>query len=170
MEQYIHYKIAIVSDTHGNWKRAVEEIQKELGITHFVFLGDYARDGEAIAEALEIPAYIVRGNCDNMSDGLAEQNISLGEWKIFICHGDRYGVKSGLQNIYYRGEELGADFVLYGHTHISVYEPGNVTLINPGSLSERNFLMKNASWGILTLSAEKNENFFVKYEKKTCQT
>ena len=44
MEQY---KIAIVSDTHGNWKKALEEMRKETGITHFVFLGDHAKDGEA---------------------------------------------------------------------------------------------------------------------------
>ena len=46
------YKIAIVSDTHGNWQKALEEIEKEENITHFVFLGDYAKDGTAIANVL----------------------------------------------------------------------------------------------------------------------
>ncbi|MBQ2775934.1 MAG: metallophosphoesterase family protein, partial [Peptococcaceae bacterium] len=74
MEQY---KIAIVSDTHGNWKKALEEMRKETGITHFVFLGDHAKDGEAIAGMLDIPSYIVRGNCDYSSDGVEEQIIQL---------------------------------------------------------------------------------------------
>ena len=171
MEQY---KIAIVSDTHGNWKKALEEMRKETGITHFVFLGDHAKDGEAIAGMLDIPSYIVRGNCDYSSDGVEEQVIQIGDWRFLICHGHRYQVKETLQTIYYRGLELGVDFVLYGHTHIAVYEPDTVTLINPGSMSEGNILMRNASWGLLTLPVEKlkekNENFFGKYEKKTCQT
>ena len=63
------YKIAIVSDTHGNWQKALEEIEKEENITHFVFLGDYAKDGTAIANVLDVPSYIVRGNCDYGADG-----------------------------------------------------------------------------------------------------
>lgn len=170
MEQSAQYKIAIVSDTHGNWKRVAEEIQQEQEVTHFIFLGDYAKDGDAIAQALGIPAYIVRGNCDNSTDGVEEQIVALGDWRIFICHGHRYQVKQTLQHLYYRALELGVDYVLYGHTHIAVHEPGNVVCINPGSMSEGNILMKNASWGLLTLPAEKKENFFGKYEKKTCQT
>ena len=168
------YKIAIVSDTHGNWQKALEEIEKEENITHFVFLGDYAKDGTAIANVLDVPSYIVRGNCDYGADGAEEQIVSLGDWRLLVCHGHRYQVKQNLQSIYYRGLELGVDFVLYGHTHIAVYEPGDVTLINPGSMSEGNILMRNASWGVLTLPfekpEEKNEKFFGKYEKKTCQT
>ena len=170
MTQSARYKIAIVSDTHGNWQQAVQEIQQEQGVTHLVFLGEYAKDGEAIGQTLGIPAYIVRGNCDNVGDGPEEQVIALGDWRILICHGHRYQVKQTLQTIYYRGLELGVDYVLYGHTHIAVHEVGEVTLINPGSMSTGNLLMKNASWGLLTLPAEKNEIFFGKYEKKTCQT
>lgn len=180
-QENMQYNIAIVSDTHGNWHKAVEELQKEMqsgvDITHLVFLGDHAEDGAEMAKVLEVPGYIVRGNCDY---GAAagqfpeEQIISIGDWRLFICHGHRYQVKQTLQNIYYRGLELGVDYVLYGHTHIAVYEPGMVTLINPGSMSEGNILMKSASWGLLTLPVEKpeekNENFFGKYEKKTCQT
>lgn len=176
--QHTQYSIAIVSDTHGNWQRAVQEIQSEMQkghvITHFVFLGDHAKDGYAIAEALGLPAFIVRGNCDYAEDAQEEQIIAIGDWRIMICHGHRYQVKQTLQNLYYRGMELGVDFVLYGHTHIAVYEPGEVTLINPGSMSEGNMIMKNASWGLLNLPVErpeeKNEKFFGKYEKKTCQT
>ena len=170
MIESAQYKLAIVSDTHGNWQRAVCEIQQEKDLTHLIFLGDHAKDGEAIAQALAIPGYIVRGNCDNTEDGAEEQIISLGNWRIMICHGHRYQVKQTLQNLYYRGQELAVDYVLYGHTHIAVYEPDRVTLINPGAMNTSAFLMKTASWGILTLPAEKNENFFGKYEKKTCQT
>ncbi len=164
------YKIAIVSDTHGNWQMAADEIGKEAGITHLIFLGDHAEDGEQLAAALQIPAYIVRGNCDTTKRAEEEQIVSLGDWRLFICHGHRYQVKQNLQRIYYRGLELGVDFVLYGHTHIAMYEQGEVTLINHGSMSDGNRMLQTASWGILTLLAEKNEKNLGKYEKKTCQT
>ena len=164
------FKLAIVSDTHGNWRMTADQIKKEQGISHLIFLGDYAEDGERLADVLQLPAFVVRGNCDAPYDGTEEQIVSLGSWRLLICHGHQYQVKQNLQNIYYRGLELGVDYVLYGHTHIAVYEPGDVTLINPGSMSNANVRMGNASWGVLALPVEKNENFFGKYEKKTCQT
>lgn len=171
MNQEIEYRIAIVSDTHGNWERAVEEIQKESGITHFVFLGDHAKDGKAIAEKLGIPSYIVRGNCDDESDAVAEQVISIGEWQLMLCHGHQYFVKDFLRYLVEAAKARDVDFALYGHTHIAMNEFfDDVMCINPGSLSPGNFLMKQASWGILNLPAKKIEKNFVKYEKKTCQT
>ena len=61
------------------------------------------------------------------------------------------------------------DFVLFGHTHQAVYEEGEVVFINPGSVSPLNVALNTASWGLLTLSDKKDENFFKKYEKKACQ-
>ena len=40
--------------------------------------------------------------------------------KIFITHGDLYGVKYGMTNIYYKGKEVGADIVLFGHSQFFV--------------------------------------------------
>ena len=166
-EQHDLYKIAMVSDTHGNWQAAADAIGKEDGITHLVFLGDHAKDGEALAEALQLPAFVVRGNCDYAEDGVEEQIIALGDWRILICHGHRYQVKTNLHNLYYRGLELQVDYALFGHTHIAIYEEGEVSLINPGSMSAANMMQRTAYWGLLTLPAkrpaEKNENFFVKY-------
>ena len=171
MEQF---KVAIVSDTHGNWKNTAALIEQETktqgGITHLVFLGDHAKDGVALAEYLQVPAYIVRGNCDATEDGVEEQIVALGDWRLLICHGHRYQVKQTLQNLYYRGLELGVDYALFGHTHIAIYEVGDVILINPGSMCERNMACNSASWGLLTLPVEKNEKNLGKYEKNTCQT
>lgn len=162
-------RIAIVSDTHGNWPLAAEAIKAESEVDYLIFLGDYASDGHQLAKALQVPAFIVRGNCDAGCDEPEEQCIELGEWRFLICHGHRYQVKQTLQSIYYRGLEQQVDFVLYGHTHHAVYEEGAVTLINPGSVSALNLLQDTASWGLLTLSEKKSEKFFKKYEKKTCQ-
>lgn len=166
-------RIAIVSDTHDNWKVALESIKENIraegAIDYLVMLGDYASDGRMLEKELEIPAYIVRGNCDGFSGEAEEQVFELGGWRFFICHGHRYQVKSTYQSVYYRGQELAADFVLFGHTHQAMYEEGEVTLINPGAVSDWNLRFNSASWGLLTLSEKKSEKFFRKYEKKTCQ-
>lgn len=162
-------KIAIVSDTHGNWPVVAEAIRAEGEIDYLMFLGDYAGDGHQLEKTLQVPAYIVCGNCDGFCSDAEEQLIELGGWRFFICHGHRYNAKQTLQALYYRGLEQQADFVLYGHTHQAVYEEGAVTLINPGAVSSMNLRFDTASWGLLTLSDKKSENFFRKYEKKTCQ-
>ena len=163
------YKLAVVSDTHGNWQKTVEALQFEQRLTHLIFLGDHASDGQKIAECLKLPAYIVRGNCDSTEDAPEELIVALGDWRLLICHGHRYHVKQTLQSVYYRGLELGVDAVLYGHTHRAIYESGDVILINPGSMSRNERGGNLASWGILTLPAKKFEKNLLKYEKKTCQ-
>ena len=56
--------------------------------------------------------------------------------KIFITHGDLYGVKDGMTNIYYKGKEVEADIVLFGHSHIhQITEYDNIIFMNPGSIS-----------------------------------
>ena len=162
-------RIAIVSDTHGNWPVVAEAVKAAGGADYLMFLGDYASDGRQLEQALQIPAWIVRGNCDDYSSEPEEQIVELGEWRFLICHGHRYNVKQTLQPVYYRGQEAGVDFVLYGHTHQAVYEEGDVTLINPGAVHDMNLRFQTASWGLLTLSEKKSEKFFKKYEKNTCQ-
>ncbi len=178
-QQEKNIRIAIVSDTHDHWPVVLDSIRQcihdEGKIDYLMFLGDYAADGRQLEQALKIPAYVVRGNCDGFSGEQEEQLIELGGWSFFICHGHRYDVKRNLQNIYYRGMELGVDFVLYGHTHQAEYqeedaEKGQITLINPGAVDNLHLRFDAASWGLLTLSEKKSENFFKKYEKRACQT
>lgn len=161
-------RIAVVSDTHGNWPMVVDAIAKEGIVDCLIFLGDHAADGRQLQKKLQIPAYIVRGNCD-LDDTPEELLVELLGWRLLLCHGHRYQVKNGLQKLYYRGLEQQADLVLFGHTHEAYLEEGEVTLINPGSVSERNLRWNRASWGLLTLSEKGTEKNSKKYEKKTCQ-
>ena len=53
-----------------------------------------------------------------------------------MCHGHKYGVKYGYNSIYYRGKEVRADIVLFGHSHLPIIEEyDGLTLMNPGSIS-----------------------------------
>ena len=64
-----------------------------------------------------MPVRFVAGNCDFLADAGREECFSLGGARLFVAHGDRYGVKYGLERLSYRAEELGARAALFGHTH-----------------------------------------------------
>ena len=78
----------------------------------------------------------VTGNCDpsrNLANG-RECVIEVDGVKILLCHGDRYGVKSGLTSLYMRAKEENCKLVFYGHTHTpSIEEYDGITFVCPGS-------------------------------------
>lgn len=128
--------IAVISDTHrmNNYISIAKEHIKKADI--IIHLGDNVEDAEEILKDFKGEVYIVSGNCDYGNKYSKEGILNVEGIKIFFTHGDLYGVKYGLNNIYYKGKELNADIVLFGHTHISMIEKyDNITLMNPGSIS-----------------------------------
>ncbi len=125
-------RILVLSDSHGNVSNMITAIEN-LEPDAVFFLGDGARQADALSEKYDIPFYIVKGNCD-MGMYEDEQFIELRGKRFFMTHGHNYFVKSGYDTIEERGRKLGADVVLFGHTHIpsSEYKDG-IYLFNPGS-------------------------------------
>ncbi len=128
--------IAVVSDSHNNSKSI--EVLKEY-ITKadiLLFLGDGEADILKIKAEFKGPIYAVSGNCDIYSKNPEELVLELMGKRIFMCHGHRYNVKYNYDNIYYKGREVGADIILFGHTHIPMIEESDgIIMMNPGSLS-----------------------------------
>ena len=78
---------------------------------------------------------LLNGNCDFTGLGENELVLQIEDVKIFACHGDKYGVKSGYDRIAYKAEQEGCAVALFGHTHSAVERiVGGVTLFNPGTL------------------------------------
>ena len=128
--------IAVVSDTHRSSKyiKLAKELIKDADI--LIHLGDNVDDVEELERDFKGVVYAVAGNCDYSREYPKENVIEINGRKIFFTHGDLYGVKSSINNIYYRGKELGADIVLFGHTHQHIIEKENgMILMNPGSIS-----------------------------------
>lgn len=129
--------IAVVSDTHRN-KSSILKIRDEIKRRNtdvIIHLGDNVDDIDDIKSGLNCECYNVAGNCD-LCDAPDELLISIENKKIFMTHGHKYGVKFSLSNIFYRGKELGADIVLFGHTHVKLnFEEEGMWVINPGSPS-----------------------------------
>lgn len=128
--------IAVVSDTHREEKyiKIIKKLIKDADI--LIHLGDNIEDAEFLGDNFKGEVYIVAGNCDFSRKYPKDRLIEVNEKKIFLTHGDLYGVKMGLNNIYYKGKEIGADIVLFGHTHQAfIEETCEIILMNPGSPS-----------------------------------
>lgn len=129
-------RILLVSDSHGNVDFLEENIDKIGKIDRVFHLGDYARDVEKIKDILDLPIDLVKGNNDLFDPHEEEKIIHLEDLTIFMTHGHKYGVYIGTNRLYYKGLEVGADLVLYGHTHFYNFDDrGDMKILNPGSLS-----------------------------------
>jgi uncharacterized protein len=130
-------KVLIISDTHG-WEDELLRVIKRH--KHEVDFTIHCGDSELPVEADVLQhVHTVKGNCD--FEPFPEEIIYEHESKIFyITHGHLHNVKHSLMSLKYRAEEVGADVVCFGHSHVIACEKNEETLfINPGSLkSPRN--------------------------------
>lgn len=127
--------VVVLSDTHGN----IAAVKKLFPIfsesDYIIHLGDTSSDGQVIRREFPDKTYLVNGNCDFARLGENELILQIEDVKIFACHGDKYGVKSGYDRLAYKAEQEGCAVALFGHTHSPTERTvGNVTLFNPGTL------------------------------------
>ena len=126
-------RIGVFSDSHGDVSAAKRFFDSLAPLDCLFHLGDYAADGTKLAELFSCPVYAVRGNCDYRSDLPSELVVDLGGKRFLLLHGHQYYYMDAL---FYRGDEVRADMVLYGHTHVpDLSADGARLLLNPGSLS-----------------------------------
>ena len=126
-------KVLIISDSHGLTKEL--EIIRERHLSE-VDLMIHCGDSELMPTDKSISGYlIVMGNCDFGAEYPLETTTEVAGRKFFITHGHRYSVKSTLMNLKYKAEEVHADIVCFGHSHVLGAEVvGGTLFINPGSI------------------------------------
>jgi putative phosphoesterase len=128
-------RIAVAGDSHGRIETVARSIQKAEP-DYLFFTGDHYSDGKKLARWLDIDWCGVMGNCDYGRKGKQEQQVTMAGRTFYLVHGHQYGVKRSLNSLFYRGQELGVDLVLFGHTHVSLCEKiAGIWFINPGSAS-----------------------------------
>ena len=132
--KYLFMKIIIFSDSHGNVGEMLDILEKTQPDC-VVHLGDNYRDAEKIIKYnTGLPVYAVKGNCDY--DDAPEESIEIiGGKRFLLCHGHRYGVKTGYQRLYAAAVRAGVDAAICGHTHTACchYTDG-IYIINPGAM------------------------------------
>ena len=128
-------KIGVISDTH-RMNRFIDKVipyLKECDL--IIHAGDNFVDSKYIHKMTNVGMMAVRGHCDfeNVEE---ELEFEVENKNIFVCHGDRYGVKYGLEQLQEKAKEVDADIVIFGHTHTPlIKEKDNIIYINPGSVS-----------------------------------
>lgn len=128
-------KVVVISDTHGYVESCINALRKIKDIDLILHLGDYSKDVISIKKEINIDIVNVRGNCDiHDNETLDDRLIEIKGIKIFLTHGDLYRVKHGLNDIYYKAKELGAEVALFGHSHMAtIIKHDGILFLNPGS-------------------------------------
>ena len=150
-------KILVFSDSHNKNEYMNRALEMHRDADMFVHLGDGACDlSRSFPEHYEKPLIFIEGNGEYYGFVGSDRRyrplqFGFAEFegkKIFMTHGHRYDVKSGLSRLIAAGYEKGADIILFGHTHgpYSQYIPAGTTLdyigetdrplliFNPGSI------------------------------------
>ncbi len=149
--------ILIISDTHGDIRRAVK-LANSFKYDLMLHLGDFYDDAMAISKLTGIETIAVAGNCDFTTKHL-EQDFVLNGLKIKMIHGHKHQVKTTDYYLREMMEAEGFDIVLYGHTHIAdeTYV-GKSLILNPGSIS----LPRDGLPSYAILEIDEEGNFFSK--------
>jgi hypothetical protein len=142
-------KIAVLSDTHGNYPLAIKMLDRISGLDCIIHLGDIVHDADIIECTLDIPVIKLAGNCDSSPKAARELLLNISDMTFFLSHGDLYRVKNGIERIYEKATSAAADIILYGHTHVpAIQKKGEILLVNPGTLKEN---ATQQSLAVLTL-------------------
>ena len=115
------------------WKiwlpRCVELTEPDV-ILH---LGDCQRDAEALHRQFpSLPMQSVPGNCDWGAVDAPEVLTEYGGVRILMMHGHTRNVKASTLSAVYAAREMGAQVLLFGHTHRPLVDnDGSLLVLNP---------------------------------------
>lgn len=129
-------KIGIMSDSHGSQRAIDDAVQLAGKVGLWLHAGDCREDAEYLQLISQTRVVYVNGNCDWFTDeNRDEAIIEAGGHRIFLTHGHLYGVRDSTELLQATAAANGADIAVYGHTHVADITPGEVYVLNPGSVS-----------------------------------
>lgn len=158
-------KILVLSDTHAyleNARNVLRRLEDRMDLV--IHLGDHDADAAQLQQEFpKLPFQAVRGNNDYGMDTPSQKLLHVGGKTLLLTHGHKQRVHWNPATISYWAEEQGADVVLFGHTHMPLWEAdGRVALFNPGSIS----LPRGGglpTFGILTIEKGRIEGAILEY-------
>ena len=157
-------KILIISDSHGKRERLDKVLEKAGNVDMLIHLGDVGADVEYLRKRAGCETHIIKGNNDYNVDVPKEEILQIGKYKVWLTHGHKYYVNWGLERIAQEAACIGMDIVMFGHIHIPVIEyHGNVTLVNPGSISLPRQENRKGSYIFMEVDQEQEAHFSVAY-------
>lgn len=129
-------RLVVCGDTHGRLNPLKKELDKLKGADMLLHTGDFYQDGIELGRRLGIKTLVVVGNCDVGQSQPAEEVFEAEGYRFLLTHGHLYRVKNHLIGLKLRAEEIEADIVVFGHTHVPYWENvDGIWFLNPGSAS-----------------------------------
>ncbi len=129
-------KAIIFSDSHKSFAPMITAIENEGTVQQIIHAGDVHSDIEDLGIMYpKIPLAFVKGNNDVFLRDVPEDRIfDFYGIRIFLTHGHNYGVKYSLAALLKKGQDVGANLIIFGHTHQPYKEKiQGITLFNPGA-------------------------------------
>ncbi len=144
-------KIVVLSDTHGDAAIIPDVIAAHPDAAYYFHCGD----SELAYEDVHIKdCKRVRGNCDYDVNYPVEEVVDVEDKTVFMTHGHLFNVKTTLTPLAMRAQEVGANIVLFGHSHVLGAELVDGTLfLNPGSLKSPRG-RKEKSYAVIETTAD----------------
>lgn len=122
-------KLIVMSDSHGD-KETVTAVSSLLADAIFHCGDSELQFDDPILQNI----HIVRGNCDRDNRFPSILLVELQGKSILTVHGHEHDVNQSLMSLYYSAKEMGADIVLFGHSHLYGAEmQDGILFLNPGS-------------------------------------
>ena len=157
-------KILIVSDTHRRNDNYIKVLERVAPVDMVIHCGDIEGSEYLIAQSAGCPVQMVVGNNDFFSDLPREKEFMVGKYKVWLTHGHHYLVSMGNANIKREARMRGVDIVMYGHTHKPVVDrEGDLTAVNPGSLTYPRQEGRKPSFVIMDLDRKGEAHFTINY-------
>ena len=128
-------KILIFSDSHRSRAGMLDAIDAHSP-DQVIHLGDLQEDAEELTYVYpRIPVCMVPGNCDGWTMDPLKKQITLAGKRILLSHGHLWGVKKGYEAAVADARAVGADILLFGHTHRALCQQleDGLWMMNPGA-------------------------------------
>ena len=150
-----HYRIGVISDTHGYLSSAVFRIFE--GVQLILHAGDIGLGDVLIELAAIAPICAVSGNVDGVPEaGLRPlfRQLETPAGRIAMTHGHLARAPAGdLPRLVQHFAPFQPRIIVYGHTHVAYLGPcQGVTLFNPGAAG-RAGVGRPPSVGLITVDA-----------------
>lgn len=150
-------RVLVVGDTHKRddvYRRLVHKLTDPIDLV--LHTGDVEGSEWVYEQVPGCEARIVAGNNDYFSKLPPELEFTLGSTRVLLTHGHHYRVYLGTDMLEEEARARGVGLVIFGHTHMPMLRlcPGNLTLLNPGSLSYPRQDGRRPTYGIIDVDAD----------------
>lgn len=129
-----------------------------------IHCGDVEGSELLISEAAGCPVEMVQGNNDFFSDLPREKEFMLGQYRVWLTHGHNYYISMNSEVIKQEARAREIDIIMCGHTHKPVVDiGGDVTLVNPGSISYPRQGNRKPSYIIMEIDSAGEAHYTINY-------